>query len=48
MLAFVFVQAAVVASVIAWRTYRAEPLGGWDGWAIWNLHARFMLRAGTE
>lgn len=43
-----FAQAVLVASVVAWRTYRAEPYGGWDGWAIWNMHARFMVRAGTE
>jgi hypothetical protein len=48
LLAFLFVQAAIVAGVIAWRTHQAEPLGGWDGWAIWNLHARFMLRAGPQ
>ena len=47
-LAFVFVQAAVVAGVVAWRAYKIEPFGGWDAWTIWNLHARFMLRAGTE
>ena len=45
-LATVLVQAVAFAAVIAWRAYRAEPYGGWDGWAIWNLHARFMLRAG--
>jgi hypothetical protein len=48
MLIFIFVQAAVVAGVIAWRAYQTEPLGGWDAWTIWNLHARFMLRAGTD
>lgn len=21
-----------------------EPHGGWDGWAIWNTHARFLFR----
>ena len=47
-LAFVFAQAAVVAGVVAWRAYQTEPFGGWDAWTIWNLHARFMLRAGTE
>ncbi len=25
-----------------------EPLGAWDGWAIWNLKARFMFRGGGE
>lgn len=46
--AAVLVQAVVVATVVAVRTYHAEPYGGWDGWAIWNLHARFLLRAGPE
>ena len=45
-LATSLVQAAVVAGVVVARAYAAEPYGGWDGWAIWNLHARFMLRAG--
>jgi hypothetical protein len=42
----VFFQAAVASVVVAWRSYRAEPFGGGDGWAIWNMHARFMLRGG--
>jgi hypothetical protein len=46
LVASIFVQAAVVAGIVTWREYQAEPLGGWDGWAIWNMHARFMLRAG--
>ncbi|MSU50866.1 MAG: phospholipid carrier-dependent glycosyltransferase [Opitutus sp.] len=46
-LATVFAQGATVAGVVAYRAYLAEPYGGWDGWAIWNLHARFLLRAGT-
>ncbi|MGA2501541.1 MAG: hypothetical protein ABSH20_27690 [Tepidisphaeraceae bacterium] len=25
-----------------------EPLGAWDGWAIWNLKARFLFRAGSD
>ena len=45
-LASVLVQGLVAAAVIGWRTFRAEPFGGWDGWAIWNLHARFLVRAG--
>ena len=24
----------------------AEPHGGWDAWAIWNLRARFLFRGG--
>jgi hypothetical protein len=23
-----------------------EPHGNWDGWSIWNLHARFLFRGG--
>ena len=26
---------------------RAWPLGGWDAWGIWNLHARFLYRGAT-
>ena len=47
-LATALVQMAVVAAVVAWRAYLTEPYGGWDGWAIWNMHARFMLRAGPS
>lgn len=25
-----------------------EPHGGWDAWAIWNLHARFIFRGGEN
>src|SRR4051812_37298683 len=45
-LATALVQMTIVAAVVAWRAYKAEPYGGWDAWAIWNLHARFILRAG--
>lgn len=47
LLASLLAQAVLVAVVCGWRAYQAEPYGGWDGWAIWNLHARLMLRAGT-
>ena len=26
---------------------RARPFGGWDSWAIWTLHARFLHRGRT-
>jgi hypothetical protein len=26
----------------------AHPEGGWDAWAIWNLRARFLFRAGDD
>jgi len=41
-------QAAVVAVVVSARAYEAEPLGSWDGWAIWNMHARFLFHAGPH
>jgi hypothetical protein len=41
-------QVLLMAAVVGWRMYQAEPYGGWDAWAIWNLHARFMVRAGTD
>jgi hypothetical protein len=25
---------------------RKAPYGSWDGWSIWNLHARFLFRGG--
>lgn len=25
-----------------------EPHGRWDAWLIWNMHARFLFRAGAE
>ncbi len=34
---------ALVASVLV---SLKNPHGGWDGWAIWNMHARFIFRAG--
>lgn len=46
LVATALVQAIVVASIVAWREWCAAPFGGWDGWAIWNMHARFMQRAG--
>lgn len=45
-LATLATQAVFVAGILAGRTWRAEPYGGWDGWAIWNMNARLMLRAG--
>lgn len=40
---------ATLAHVFASLTrYRAEPLGFWDAFAIWNLKARFFHLAGGE
>lgn len=46
--AALFIQAAMVTVVISLRAYDAEPFGSWDGWAIWNMHARFLFRGGSE
>ena len=32
-------------AVFAWVSAR-KPRGGWDAWAIWNLRAHFLYRAG--
>jgi hypothetical protein len=41
-LAFAFGSYWMLQDVIA------SPLGGWDGWGIWNLHARFLSRGDGE
>ena len=41
-------QCALAALVLSLRAAHLEPFGSWDGWAIWNLHARFMFRAGPD
>lgn len=46
LLASLFGQAGLLAIVITVRAAGREPYGSWDGWAIWNLHARFLFRAG--
>jgi hypothetical protein len=45
-----FAQSALMAAVLGARAYAAEPFGRWDGWAIWNMHARFLYfgRAGLN
>jgi hypothetical protein len=40
------VQAAVASALVCSRAYAAEPYGRWDGWAIWNMHARFLYFGG--
>ncbi|HEX9399265.1 MAG TPA: hypothetical protein VF912_04060 [Anaeromyxobacter sp.] len=45
----VVVAAALVLSVAAFVRFAvAAPHGQWDAWAIWNLRARFLFRAGSE
>ena len=38
------IAAVCISAAEAWR----EPLGAWDGWAIWNLKARFLYRGGPH
>ena len=47
-LATLFTQACLAAFVVAFRTLEGQPFGGWDGWAIWNLHARLMFLGGEK
>ncbi|MDI1336391.1 MAG: glycosyltransferase family 39 protein [Lacunisphaera sp.] len=35
---------ALFSTVAAWRV---EPYGSWDGWALWNMKARFLYRGGS-
>jgi hypothetical protein len=42
--ATVFVSA--LAGLIS--QFLAHPEGGWDAWAIWNMRARFLFRAGDD
>lgn len=30
------------------RILQAAPHGAWDGWTVWNLHARFLFRGETS
>lgn len=47
-LATVFSAALVVFVRLLIRQVSAFPHGSWDAWAIWNLHARFLFRAGNH
>ncbi len=39
------VLCVVGAALVLALRLQASPHGDWDAWAIWNLHARFLLRA---
>jgi hypothetical protein len=43
---FIIVSAAALMTFafMSWR----QPNGGWDGWAIWNMRARFIFRSGEN
>lgn len=40
--------AVVIAGTGFVQALVAVPLGGWDAWAIWNQHARFLFRGGER
>jgi oligopeptide/dipeptide ABC transporter ATP-binding protein len=46
MMAFATVLAVALAGLVGQAL--AEPNGGWDAWAIWNLRARFLYRLGDD
>jgi 4-amino-4-deoxy-L-arabinose transferase-like glycosyltransferase len=41
------IAAVTAASFFGFKTSEAVH-GAWDAWAIWNLHARLLVRAGSE
>jgi hypothetical protein len=45
-LAFGFCPILVLALTNFLNSARRIPHGGWDAWAIWNMHARFIFRGG--
>lgn len=47
-LAILFIAAGGVAFYVGARMVLALPHGEWDGWAIWNMHARFLFRGGQH
>ena len=42
----IFIQACVVTGSSIAKFYKLNPWGDWDGWAIWNLHAKFIITGG--
>ena len=42
------IAAAVIATAFFVEHTLRHPDGGWDAWAIWNLRARFLARAGED
>jgi hypothetical protein len=47
-LGLVFTAALGLMISIEFFAMDRNPHGGWDGWAIWNTHARLMARAGPN
>ena len=41
--------AAFICTLVSFVLYTlVHPRGNWDAWAIWNMRARFMFRAGAQ
>ncbi|MBI4752283.1 MAG: glycosyltransferase family 39 protein [Acidobacteria bacterium] len=47
-LSYSFVIALGVAAISFFCLLVWNPHGEWDGWAIWNLRARYLFRSGLE
>jgi hypothetical protein len=47
-LRFLMISAALIALGYYIVTTSRGLHGGWDGWAVWNLHARVLVRGGLE
>lgn len=43
--ALIALQMLLVGAVVMSRIVERAPFGDWDGWAIWNMHARLLVRA---
>jgi hypothetical protein len=43
-----FGVAATIALISAIVSSHRSPHGDWDAWAIWNQHARFLFRGGSD
>jgi hypothetical protein len=43
-----FLTLFACACLSYWLQSRTYPQGQWDAWAIWNLRARFLFRAGDQ
>lgn len=44
----IFGVVTVVSMVTFVSIALKEPHGDWDAWSIWNLHARFLVRGGSQ
>jgi hypothetical protein len=48
LIAFAFSVELIASLVSFFIAYLKEPHGRWDAWLIWNMHARFLFRGGTQ